>query len=300
MATSKQPDNYGLGAGKVGATDNLILGGKSGSSTTVGSGNQTSNSTQVSNSSQTQNSNSTTNNMTKNNQAALDALIRQLAGGGTAEMRQQSEERQGEIDTVQGIRGGYSKDNAFIDAQGLIAQQMRRALESMLPSINRAAEAAGSSGGALRALLLQDAAAKAAESASALGTQTAAQYGGISSNLSGVLEGLTRSDPAVTNALLGALGVAKGAVQNTTGTVNTTGSSTVNTAGSTNTNNTSTQNDKSNSSQYTDYNPTPVRDTSPIYFGPVNEPSGVSQGIGSTIDTLAQLAKQDAWSGYTF
>jgi len=297
LITSGQPDNYGLGgtAARTGATDSnttssgATTGNTNQSGTTTASGNSTSNTSS--------NSTTDTRNMSSANEAALNRLIQMLMGGGTPEMRQQQARRDAETGAVQDIRAGYSKNAAFGDAQGLISQQMRRALESMLPSINRAAEDAGSSGGALRALLLQDAANKAAESSSALGVQTAVQYGGISANLSGVLEGLTRVNPVATEALINALNVAKGAVTTST----TTGNQTTNT----NTNNTSTTNSNTNTngtstaSENKDYAPFVQKDYSPIYYGPENSPAS-GTGVGSTLDTLMQLAKDTSWSGYTF
>jgi hypothetical protein len=200
-------------------------------------GTQVANTSQNQTSNQTQTTNQTTQNMTPASLAALEALIRQLMGGGTTEMRQDRATRDAETDQVRNIRSSYSKPNAFIDAEGLMSQQMRRTMEQLIPAISRAAEDAGSSGGALRALLLQDAAQRAAESSSALGAQQAVSYGGIAVNLSQVMENLTRPDDPATAALLSALGIARGAIQNTQGTVvtngtqNTTGTTTTNTSG---------------------------------------------------------------------
>ncbi len=236
--------------------------------------------------------------MSSANQAALERLIQQLMSGGTPEMKQQQATRNSEISTVRNERDNYTRDSAFADAQGLISQQMRRTLESMLPSINRAAEDAGSSGGALRALLMQDAAQRASESSAALGVQTAVQYGGINSNMSQVLEALTRVNPQATEALIQALNVAKGATSTSQTSSTTTG----------NQNTTSQNQTSSNSSQSTrsaenrDYAPFTAppavnSSNSQIYWGP--QAGGAEPNyVGTTIDTLRQLAGDNAWSNY--
>lgn len=163
--------------------------------------------------------NQNTTNMTPEALAALNGLLQQLLGGGTQAQAVDRANRLAEIQSVQALRGNYTKDAAFADAQGAMAQQMRAVLEKLLPNIVRAAEGAGTSQNSMRALLLQDAATKAAESSGALGLKAAVDYGGLSGNYSQVLEGLTKAqqDP-VMEALLQALGVSKGAVQKTSGT----------------------------------------------------------------------------------
>lgn len=244
MATA-QPDNYGIGttATRVGATDNRSVStgtsGTSGSSSGSSTGTATTQGT----------TSSTTQNMTASQQAQLQQLIAMLMNGGTPAMQASAAARSAETQQVAGIREGFSKENAFADAQGLIAQQSRRTLEALLPSINGAAEDAGSSGGALRALLLQDAGNKAAESASALGVKTASDYGGIQANLSQVLERLTQADPTAINALVQAFGVLKGATVSTTGTTSGTTTESKTQVGNTS----STTNSSDNKS--TDYAP---------------------------------------------
>lgn len=263
------------------------------------SGTSSSQQDSFSNSSSSQTTNSKTNNMSTAAQAALENLLRQLAAGGTPEMLAEKAQRDQVTAQTQTTQSGFTKENAFADAQGLMSQQMRRAMEQMLPSISRAAEDAGSSGGALRALLLQNAADKAAESSSALGVQTATQYGNINANFAQVLEALTRSNPQATEMLVQALGVAKGAQSTTQGTVNTVGSQagSTTTNGQTSNNTQSTVNESKNST--VDYAPFAV-DNTPQFFGVMNQPT-VGTGVGSTTDTLAQLAGlKDSWGSYTF
>lgn len=270
---------------------------------TTGSKNTGSSQTDTNNSKTT--TDQTTTSLDGANLAALQQLITQLTHGGTPEMQAQRAKRDAEISSVQGMRAGYSKPAAFADAQGAVAQQMRRALESMLPAISRAAEDAGSSGGALRALLMQDAASKASESSAALGLKASTDYGNISSNMSQVLEALTRSDPSITNALTAALGVAKGAKTTTTGTQDTTGTTTR--VGAQTDNSTQNMNQQSNQNQNTDYAPFNVssRQTgtsgNPIYFGPqVADNGGQSSRPSSTMEVLNQLISGNtAWSGYS-
>ena len=304
VASGGQPDNYGFNLANVSAvnrlntTDNNVSSASSGSSVANTSGTQTSSQTQ----SGVEVVDSSTQNMTSANQRLLQNLIQQLLGGGTTEMRQQAAIRDAEREQVGNIRSAFSKEAAFGDAQGLISQQMRRALEQMLPSINRAAEDAGSSGGALRALLLQDAANKAAESSSALGVQTAANYGGIAANLSQVMERLTAIDPQATEMLVNALNVSKGAIQNTTGTKTTSGT----TSGVTNTSQTQSQITNENKNVSTDFAPfgsRPVVSTAPIYFGPSAPDTVSGGGVDMQTQSLRELANSmntSGWGDYAF
>jgi len=143
-------------------------------------------------------------------EAALTQLLQQLLGGGTQEQRDEQIRRLTEIQNVQGQRAGYTKQNAFADAVGAQNQQSRLALEKLLPSIIAAASGAGTSKGSMRALLTQDAANKAAESAAALGLKASVDYGNISNGMNQVLEALTRQGNPITDALLKAIELSKG------------------------------------------------------------------------------------------
>lgn len=159
-------------------------------------------------------------------QAALNALIAQLQGGGTANQQADRAARSQEVGNLQGQREGYSKQAAFADAKGLMAQQMRLALEKLMPSINSAALGAGASGSSMRALLVQRAAENAAQNAEAAGLGAAVQYGGVAGSLSNTLASLLNHDDPATQALVQALSVAKGGTTRQTGTNTTTGNST--------------------------------------------------------------------------
>lgn len=241
--------------------------------------------------------NSTTRNLDSGTQALLNQLIAQLMSGGTPAQRAQQAQRNGEISTVQNERAGYTRESAFTDAAGLISQQMRRSLEASLPGINRAAEDAGSSGGALRALLLQDASNKAAESSSALGVQTAAQYGNINANFSQILERLTQSDPTVMNGLIAAMNVAKGAVTTTNGTSSTSSQ----TDQTTQTQQQQSTSGNENKNINTDYAPFAVTNTPSnksggpqLYYGPSDPSAGLSN------DLLSALSTNRAFSEFQF
>lgn len=237
----------------------------------------------------TQTQNASTQNMDPSSLAALQTLIAQLLGGGTQAMAKEQAARKGEVKTVQGQRAGYSKDAAFADAQGLMAQTMRRVMEQLIPSISRSAEGAGASQSSLRALLLQDAASKAAESASAQGLQAAQGYGQISTNMSQVLEALTRPDNSVTNALIQALGVAKGAVQNSNSVTQTTGQ----TSGT-------SQGQESKNVDYAPFAPIKVGGGL-TYFGPTQSDSdAIMSSRGQNETNLRDLLNNDVFSGFKF
>jgi hypothetical protein len=302
--TSGQPNNYGItipGTNGTGNVDTRV--GTTGQ--TLSSGTSSQSGTVNSSGTSTTNSSSRTENLSPQAIAELNVLIQQLINGGTPEMRQDRLVRQGERTAVEGMRSGYSKTAAFADATGLMNQQSRRLLEQLLPSINRAAEDAGSSGGALRALLLQDAGNKAAESASALGAKQATDYGNISANFSQVLEALTRPDNTLITSLLNAFNVLKGAVVSTTGTstTNTTGTQTSSQTGST-TNNTQTGENRNidyapfqtGSTQANGFGSGGVqagRSTAPVYFGPAgNDSNSLSN------DLISLLSTQRAFEGF--
>jgi len=281
-------------------------GSQTGNSNTQQQG--TSNTTQsgTSNTRATTTQQTSTQNMTGSSLAALELLIQQLLGGGTQEMAAQRAQRQAEINNVSQTRAGYTKEAAFNDAQGLIAQTMRTTLESLLPGINRAAAGAGTSQNSMRALLTQRAAENAAQAASAQGLQAATAYGNINSSLSGVLANLTAPDNSTTNALLQALQTARGAVTNssTTGTSNSTTNSdqTSNTNTSqnsnTNTNQQSNQTQSANGGRISNSGGGTTSGASNVdglvYYGPqtstLQMADSAARGSGTDIGTLLQLA----------
>lgn len=293
------PGSPTSGSFNAAARDGRVSSSESGTRTGAQQTNTSQQQSGITQTEQVQNTNQTTQNMTPATMKALERLIAQLASGGTPEMQAQAAQRQDILDTTRANAAGYTKQAAFADAQGLISQQMRRTLESLLPSINRAAEDAGSSGGALRALLLQDAANKAAESSSALGVQTAVNYGNIQTNFSQVLEAFSRNDPKATEMLLSALNVAKGAVQNTQGTTTTNGTQTTNTNTTGSQSQSSIESSNANKNTSTDYAPFQV--TANTGLAQYGQPGVVdsSKYVGTTADFLAELAgNNNPWAGY--
>lgn len=194
------------------------------------------NTNQTTNTSGYNNRTTHTTNMSPEAEAALMLMIKQLMGGGTQQMAQDRAQRQQEIQAVQQQRQGYSKSQAFADAQGAMAKQMSDAMMSTMPQLVRASEGAGTSQNSLRALLVADQQRRAAESASALGLKAAGDYGNIANGMSSILQQLTQPDNTVSNALLQALNIAKGVHVNTTD--NSTSGSTSTTIGNSNTNTT--------------------------------------------------------------
>jgi hypothetical protein len=176
-----------------------------------------SNSNTVSNQSQSSQGSKTVNtqNMPQASLAALEALITQLMSGGTPQMKEELNRVAYEMAQARGLRSEYSKSAAFNDASGAMAQTLRQSLEKMLPSIHRAAEGSGTSANSMRALLLQDAATRSSEAASAIGLKAAVDYGNISTNLTNALATLAGKSDPVTAALINALNISKGSVTNT-------------------------------------------------------------------------------------
>lgn len=142
--------------------------------------------------------------------------------GGTVEMKAQAAERKKEIDANRTQRSAYSKEAAIADTNALTGRYTRQLMEQLLPQITRAAEASGTSGGAVQGLLAQDLAARVAEAQAAVGIDASVKYGAIANQASAILEELTKQNNPVMTALLQALGIAKGTVNEGTTTTSTT------------------------------------------------------------------------------
>lgn len=238
----------------------------------------------------------TTSQLDPKSRAALEALIAQLQGGGTPTMQASTAQRQAEIARNQAVAGQYTKQAAFSDATGAMNAKVAEVLQQLLPNIVRAAEGAGTSQNSLRALLTQQAANNAAQSAATLGLNAATQYGQVNSQIGNILEALTRpQEDQATQALLQALGIAKGA--NVTST----------TTGTSESNQTSPASQRVSSGGV--YN-APVQTPSTAYgFAP--EPSYNMDSFGPSADgntystsgqSLANFiaSTQDPWSSYSF
>jgi hypothetical protein len=179
--------------------------------------------------------------------AAYEAKIQQtMAGTGRSTnegVNAQQKNIDEEIATNRAGREGYSKANAIQDSNAFTDRAMREMLEKVMPSINAAVEASGTSGGAVSGLLRNDAVARAAENAATLSVQAAVEYGKINNDASQIIAGLVSQAPAAEQLLLQALGVSKGAVQS--GASSTSGTNTTTTTGSQNT----TENKNMNTSE---------------------------------------------------
>lgn len=146
---------------------------------------------------------------------ALAALLQMLQGGGTPEFQRSQQQRMTEINRNRATQGQFSKEAAFADAQGAINQILRQAMEGNVATLTRSAEGAGTSQSSMRALMTQDALTRAAESGASLGLNAATAYGGVSNQLAGILEGLTRPDNSNIEALLATIKSIQDATQTT-------------------------------------------------------------------------------------
>jgi len=148
------------------------------------------------------------------NQKALDTLIQQLLGGGTAEQKKNSKERDLVTAVVQDLLQQYSKQQAFTDASGLMALNLKKSMEANAPAIAKSIEGAGTSASSMQGLLASNLANDSALAASALGAEQAKAYAGAQTNLASLLENLSRPDNTIITALNNALNTAKGATIN--------------------------------------------------------------------------------------
>lgn len=202
--------------------------GSSSSGSSGGGGGNTTNSTSTTNSSSdsqtnlhetsSSNTHTTVKNMDDASLAALDKLIAQLEAGGTSNMLEDRKNRLLAIQNAQSQLSGYSKDAAMADSRGAMDAETARALQQILPSLTRSAEGAGTSKNSMRELMLQNAASNAAQGASVIGLKAAADYGQVSNGVSAILAQLVAMKDPAADALLAALNISKGAVQNTDST----------------------------------------------------------------------------------
>lgn len=141
--------------------------------------------------------------------AMLMEFLQTSMAGGTPEVRAMLDERKKQIASTRGTLADYTKGSAFSDAAALMAQNLRQSMEKNMPVINKAIQGAGTSASSMQALLSQKLATESAQAAGALGADQAAKYGGISAQLQGVLEALTRVDPTNSNNIVQALNALK-------------------------------------------------------------------------------------------
>ena len=145
--------------------------------------------------------------------------------GGTIATKQQQKNVQTEISRNREQQTKYSKEAAFTDASQLTGRFSRQLLEQLMPQITQAVESSGTSGGAISGILAQDAAARVAEAQAALGLQASAQYGQIFNQLAAILEQLSTSADPTIQALLQALNISKGTIEQGVSSQTSTGTS---------------------------------------------------------------------------
>lgn len=220
MATAVGSRYAGLESGG-GSTGNQSVNSAGGTITTTSSPQTTSQTGTSSSSSQ-----ETIENFDPQTKSALDILIQQLLGGGTAEQKKNNKQRQALMSFVEQMLGEYSKKSAFDDAQNLMNLNIQQTMQKNMPAISRAIEGAGTSASSMQGLLSQNLARDAALGAGALGAEQAKSYANASVNLASVLENLSRPDNSIVGALTNALQIAKGGIVNRT--INQTGSTSQN------------------------------------------------------------------------
>lgn len=240
---------------------------------------------------------SATNGLDAGAQNILNTLLQQLASGGTPQMQQASSARTGEVQNLETQRAGFSKEAAFADAQGLIAQTMRQALERLIPSINTGALGAGASQSSMRALLTQRAAENASQAAASEGIKAATNYGQVAGGISEVISRLLSVQDPSAQLLIQAIGAGRGA---------TGGSSAGGRAVAA---------PPATGGSFGGGSQVAYAPQAPLNFGggggsfaqpnvfrqyETIEPPATSNIVGSTADTLRELAGDTSFRGYTF
>lgn len=150
-----------------------------------------------------------------NNANARRAQIQEEGGmieGGTAQQLEERKMRTGEIKRVRRAQAGYSREAALSDANATTAKFARQLMEQLMPNIRNAMDSSGTSGGAVSGLMANDAAARVAEAQAALSIDAVAKYGQIFSGLENEIVDLLGQQDPVLQALLQALNISKGTV----------------------------------------------------------------------------------------
>jgi len=145
--------------------------------------------------------------------AALLSTIGTLQGGGTKLQQANIAKKAQTQQLIEGLLGNFTTGKAMGDAEALVSLVNLQNAERDRPQIQRAIEGAGTSGTSMQGLLAQNASRNAALASGALGAEQAKAYGGITAQLTAQLAQLANSqeDP-VMNALISALGIAKGSM----------------------------------------------------------------------------------------
>jgi hypothetical protein len=135
--------------------------------------------------------------------AAVKSLI--ASKGLTPEIQAQKDVKSNVLNKLLTSMGSYTTEKAFSDSSTAMDGLLRQLRETSSPTIARAVEASGTSGSSMSALLSNDADARNAQAAAKVGTDLAAQYGGITANLFGTAGSMSNIDATATTALLQAI-----------------------------------------------------------------------------------------------
>ena len=233
-----------------------------------------------------------TQNMDPTSLAALQDLIASLQQGGTADDQRRMQQIQTELAANTAQRNAYSKESAFADADRASAAAQFEALQDMIPTITAGIDAAGTSGSAMAALLAQDAADNAARASAKLQLDASIAYGQIANQASGNNVELLKIEDPVTNQLLQALEIAKGATQTTSDKSTT--KETSNWKEVENTNSSTSSNSRSSSSSTS--NTTNSGGFTNTYSNSGNGSTGGSSGPKTTTPTMNYWSTPSSYS----
>lgn len=225
--------------------------------------------------------------------AALRALIGALQSGGTQEQRVSSAKRDQIISLTEQLLAQVSPDQAFTDAKGLMALTTQQNLEKNMPAIQRSIEGAGTSASSQQGLLAQQLARDSSLASAALGAEQAKSYANNRVGFANTLEALTRPNNEVTNSLINALQIAKGAVVDT---VRNTSSNTTSLESGTSTQTSTT----GPSSSTTTHTPTDSTGGSSSSSVPSYQDFGTYSGFGNLSSTPAGLPANVVRTGNTY
>lgn len=140
--------------------------------------------------------------------------LRAQMASGSPEAQQTRQQRQDLLQSLLQEAGNFTPEQATAQANAQTSRYIRQLLEEVMPVITRAAESSGTSGGAVRGLLADDAASRIGEAQAAMGLQTQVQYAQITANLDNIIAQLLRDpDPAI-QELVQLLGLSKGTIEN--------------------------------------------------------------------------------------
>jgi len=135
---------------------------------------------------------------------AIESLIG--SQGVTPEISEQRAQRRSVADSAGELSKNYSTENAFALSKDAVAGLVRGLTEKNQPTIDRAVEAGGVSGGSFSALAKQDLAARTAEQGASLAAKLVASFGDLATKNKQTQASLSTIDPSSLDALLKAVG----------------------------------------------------------------------------------------------